>query len=426
MKLLNNKKLLISAGYSLLFKISVTVFGLLSTIYLARILGPSDLGLYTLILTLVMFISLPIKAGLPQLMVREISKYLSIKDFNRIKGIVVFSNSFVIYFCLLLMVLTFFANLYFEFIDSIYLFVIGLIVVFISLNEIRSAILRAFGKYNLGQIPDNVIRPLVFLILLILIFLLKIDINIFTVLSCYLISILFSFLLGVYFLIKNEDFKEVVDLSPNYNIKFWFLASFPMALTNIFHLTNTQVDVLLLAYYFSVEEVGLYKIAIQMSLLIAFALQASKMISEPIFAKLYNTGKKEELQRAITNISQINFIFSLLVFLFILFFGEYLIKFLFGDEYLSAYLAFLILAIGRLMSALFGAGGYLLNMSGFEKKYAKIWLYTAITNIFLNFLIIPFLGINGAALSTSLSLIFANVYTYFLAKKLTKLKCSPF
>lgn len=425
MKFTKHKNIIISAGYSLLFKVGVTVLGLLSTIFLARFLGPSDLGTYTLILTLVMFISLPIKAGLPQLMVREISKYISIKQYEKIKGILTFSNSFVIMFSLISIFLLSLINLYFEYFEYIYIILIGLIIVILSLNEIRSAVLRAFGRYNLGQFPDNIFRPLIFLFSLVAVYFVDFEINVITVLICYLFSIFASFFMGAIFLLNNENFKEIKEVRAEYNIKLWILASFPMALTNIFHLANTQIDVLILASYFSVKEVGLYKIAIQMSLLIAFALQASKMISEPIFAKLYSNKKTIELQNTITIISRINFLFSSLVFLFILFFGEYLIQVLFGEDYLAAYSAFLILGAGRLMSSLFGAGGYLLNMSGFEKEYAKIWLYSAILNIILNILIIPFGGINGAALSTSLSLIFANLYTYILAKKLTKIKCSP-
>jgi O-antigen/teichoic acid export membrane protein len=424
MRFTKHKAIIISAGYSLLFKVGVTVLGLLSTILLARFLGPSDLGTYTLILTLVMFISLPIKAGLPQLMVREISKYISIKQYEKIKGILIFSNSFVIIFSLISIFILSLVNLYFEYFEYVYLILIGLIIVILSLNEIRGAVLRAFGRYNLGQLPDNIFRPFVFLLSLVVVYLINFEINVITVLVCYLFSIISSFFMGAIFLLKNENFKEIKEVRSEYNIKLWILASFPMALTNIFYLSNTQIDILLLGYYFSASEVGLYKISIQMSLLIAFSLQASKMISEPIFAKMYNN--KLELQKTITIISRINFIFALIVFLFILLFGEMLISFMFGEDYISAYIAFIILAIGRLMSALFGAGGYLLNMGGFEKQYANIWLLTALLNIVLNFIIIPIGGINGAALSTSLSLIFANLLTYFKAKKLTNLKCSPF
>lgn len=425
--MLKNKTLLIQSAYSLSLKSSVTFLGLLSTIALARYLGPSELGSYTLILTIIMVISLPVKAGLPQLIVREISKYKVENSSKKIKGLIVFSNTFIIAFTMILFFIFYLYNTYYNNIwTKNTLFLIFSLVLVLAFNETRSATLRGLGSYFLGQIPDNLIRPLVFIIIIILIIFSGYELNVQSTLVAYFISVTIAFMVGNIFLYKNNSIKGLAKYKPIYDTKIWLYSSIPMSMSNIFHLANTQIDILLLGYYLSTYEIGIYRISVQISLLIAFSLQASKMISEPIFSRLLKEGSFNELQKTIKYISRLNSVFSILILVLILIFGKTIIILLFGIEYIDSFVPFVILASARLVSSFLGTGGYLLNMAGFEKRYAGLWLISAFINIILNILLIPIFGINGAALSTALSLIFANIYTWYLAKKLTKYNCSPF
>jgi len=103
----------------------------------------------------------------------------------------------------------------------------------------------------------------------------------------------------------------------------------------------------------------------------------------------------------------------------ILFFiwGEPILRLVFGEEYVSAYSALVILSIANIFHAGFGILGPLLNMAGYEKVTAKGIAFAALCNVVLNFIFIPIYGVVGAALATGASLIVWNVVLWWAVIK---------
>ena len=63
----------------------------------------------------------------------------------------------------------------------------------------------------------------------------------------------------------------------------------------------------------------------------------------------------------------------------------------------------IILSVGQFFNAYCGSIGYLLNMTGKEKIFKNAILIGAILNIILNFVLIPYWGIIGAAVASAVS-----------------------
>jgi O-antigen/teichoic acid export membrane protein len=69
----------------------------------------------------------------------------------------------------------------------------------------------------------------------------------------------------------------------------------------------------------------------------------------------------------------------------------------------------MILTVGQFVNAAAGSVGNILNMTNNQNVLQNTALISTITNIFFNFILIPILGIKGAAISTAISGILWNM-----------------
>ena len=106
---------------------------------------------------------------------------------------------------------------------------------------------------------------------------------------------------------------------------------------------------------------------------------------------------------------------------------------MYGEEFKIAYRTFYILIIGQLFNTLCGSVLNLLNMTGKEILVSLIILSAAVLNFTLNYYLIPimesskyFNGIEGAAISSTICLIYWNVLGLFFVKKYYGFLMIPF
>jgi O-antigen/teichoic acid export membrane protein len=89
---------------------------------------------------------------------------------------------------------------------------------------------------------------------------------------------------------------------------------------------------------------------------------------------------------------------------------------IFGEQYIVAKKALLILLLGQLFNSLCGPVAIYMNMTGKQNKLHQILIFGFVTNLVLNWFLIPLYGMEGAASATALSMILWNliavIYTY--------------
>jgi O-antigen/teichoic acid export membrane protein len=81
---------------------------------------------------------------------------------------------------------------------------------------------------------------------------------------------------------------------------------------------------------------------------------------------------------------------------------------LFGPEFAAGYGALVILSLGRVFGAAMGSAGLLLAMSGHERDFLAATFAGAGLNLLLDWLLIPRLGLNGAAWASVAGLVAMN------------------
>ena len=90
---------------------------------------------------------------------------------------------------------------------------------------------------------------------------------------------------------------------------------------------------------------------------------------------------------------------------------------LFGDGFASGYDVMFILAVGMLARAAVGPAERLLNMLGERKQCAVIYAGAFAVNLALCVILIPRIGIEGAAAATSIAIVCESIALYVVAKR---------
>jgi len=134
------------------------------------------------------------------------------------------------------------------------------------------------------------------------------------------------------------------------------------------------------------------------------------------FTQYHVSGDKDRLASFFAETIKWTFWPSLLVCAGILAFGRPLLA-LFGDNFTDAYGVMALLAIGMMARAAVGPAERLLNMLGERKQCASVYAIAFGVNLAIGLVLIPTIGIEGAAISTSVALVAESVMLYRLAKR---------
>lgn len=420
-----------ASAASLVLKAINAGLGFATTVVLARMLGPDSLGVYAFAMAAIMVIGLPCKAGVPQLVTRETAKGQASKDWSTVKGVWRWGTGVVIAISVLLMVVGVLAGALFpgylateQGLSMAWGF---LMIPLMGLALVRAAALRGLGHTVQGQLPELAIKPLAFLALLSTVWLWKSNgpMPAFYAIALEVTATGIAFMVGAVLLWRARP-RALMDAEAGYESRAWLATLIPMAMINAMHLINTQVDILLIGFFMEGPDTGHYKVAAQTSLIVAFGLQATKMVVEPQFSRLYHMGEMEKLQRVARAASRLNLTIAGVVLLLLLVWGKDFLVIAFGSLFVAAYTPMLILSVARMAGASIGSSGHLLIMSGHHKQYARFWILAAVLNVIGNLVLIPLIGTTGAALSTAITLTLANGLGWWGAKKWIGCDCSPF
>jgi len=89
---------------------------------------------------------------------------------------------------------------------------------------------------------------------------------------------------------------------------------------------------------------------------------------------------------------------------------------MFGASFVSGYYLMFIIAIGLLARAAVGPVERLLNMLGERRACAQVYGGSFLINILLCVVLIPRLGIAGAAIASATALVFESICLFLVAK----------
>lgn len=191
----------------------------------------------------------------------------------------------------------------------------------------------------------------------------------------------------------------------------------PLIPVGISNLLINMVNRYILEYYDTLASVGLFSFAFRLSNTLKVVIIESLTLSltPVLYKKLSGKQGKRFVQK--------NYIYTFfMVMLFYLFSSSFIREFIFlfarNKNYYDAYLLFPILSAVSLLNSMNYFYTILFNYAQKTVTISLVTMATALFSIGVNFLLIPFFKIYGAAAANSISAIFLLALLHFSSKKM--------
>jgi O-antigen/teichoic acid export membrane protein len=189
------------------------------------------------------------------------------------------------------------------------------------------------------------------------------------------------------------------------------------------NMINYQADILLIGYFLIATDVGYYAVAVGLSRFFWIIPGSIQTITYPTASEYWAKNNHSALHKMIDKVMKYNACILLPIGLGVGFFANDIVTLIFGEGFIYAVLPMLILLVGTVISSIVvRAIGASISAVGRPDLSLKVGCISAIVNIILNVLLIPILGISGAAIATTSSLIIGAFIALALILKLLSMK----
>lgn len=403
--------------------LSVAVMFILH-IVLARVLGADQYGIYSYVMAWIYFLVMFGKMGWDMTLVRYVANYQAREAWATMSGILKFSSLTVIassiLFALLGCILASLNKTRFEPEMAFTLWIGAFAIPFVAMTFLNASVLRAMRKIMLAQIPDAFFRPLLLLALIFIASLLSIKLNSISAMILTLIAALATFGLSLYW-VRQQTPDYAKRASPLYEYEEWLSSCLSFCLIASATLLMNRIDILMIGIFRNTIDAGIYAVACRTAALITLGFGAFNFIIAPMLANLYARGEIKELQRLLALATRGIVVLAVPIFAFMIVSGRFVLS-LFGPEFSEGYHALVILSCGQLVSALAGPVDHLMTLTQPPRKTVKILLTCCVLNIIANAVLIPRLGLQGAAIATTTSTLAWNLLLSVAVRKQLKSK----
>jgi O-antigen/teichoic acid export membrane protein len=209
---------------------------------------------------------------------------------------------------------------------------------------------------------------------------------------------------------------NILGARPSFRIREWFKVSSRFWASTVLETINQYFDVVIIYWLLDPVAAGAYFVATRLANMFGTVLTAVHNYATRRIPALYFAGKSDDLNRTLKLMAEVVLLcvaggFAILVF------GAEPILHLFGPAFVAQKWTLMILATGTALSAAGGPAAAILMIAGHEGRYPLI----IAANMILRFtgfaILIPILGLQGAALSTAISLAIVAVALNVLCRR---------
>ena len=390
-------------------------------VQLSRYLGPAGYGVYGTVMAIAALLIVPAQLGLPQLVTREIAVALSKNLPAEVKGVTVSFIAAVLLASVFLMGLAFGAyKIWGDAIGESYLkaYLWGIsIVPLFALTNLAASILRGFHRQVLALLFEIAIRPALFACLLFVGMRAYAGLNASDAIAMQSGAAAIVMLLTFYCVWQLLPANVLSQRVAKYKFRAWGAAALPMLTTEIVRVVEGQYAILLLGLLVTIDQVGLFRVAASTAALLLMPQTLLNIVVMPHAAQLRAAGDTRRLQWLAASSGGLAFVGTITLTLAIYFFGETFLTVVFGKPYGASWPTLLAISVAYTISAYFGVGATILNMTGFEKSVTLTFAVGLVVGIPLMILLAAKYGIVGAGLAMIAAEIVKGCITQYMTKK---------
>ncbi|MEW6062894.1 MAG: flippase [Nanoarchaeota archaeon] len=405
--------------------IGLIVSKLLTYVYriiVARI-GATEYGLLNIGLAVIGVVSIFCLLGFEEGLLRYISYYKALDDKKRVTGL--YKSSLKISLAISIV----FAILLYYYSNSIAIFIFhnqnlisvlkifSIVLPFFVVYKLNLASIRALqdikGWTYIGNIAESAIRLILTVVLILL------GLKLFGVIIAYLLTIVFVSTISFYYLTRIVKFvKNKVSTNLTKELVRY---SWPLMFSSILIAIMAWTDTLILGYFKTASDVGVYNAALPTSTLLYIIPMALLSLFIPLLTELLALNKRAEFRSLYDTTNRWIFFANFPLFVLLVLFSKQILAILFGQAYINGYTALIILSVGYVIYFAFETSNKILNVLNKTKLVLINTAIATMLNVVLNLILVPILGINGAAIATASSLVSTNFLAFIEVRRFAKL-----
>jgi len=276
---------------------------------------------------------------------------------------------------------------------------------FITLLIVVANVFRGIEKATYQVAIQKIVYP--FVRLLAVGAALLLGYSLFGVVAALVLASVVAVLLAGAIFFARTDFRPTVSLDYGEMYEYYDY-SIPLMFTAAGSLLYSQVDVLMVGYFFSDTEVGVYSIAILIATFMGLPLSGLNQIFPPVASRLHSEGKRKELNDIFSTTTRWAFTFSLIFALVATLYRAEMLR-IFGENFVMGTTVLFLFLIAQAIRNAVGPSGYMLMMTGHQYLVMINRWVLGILNVVLNYLLILEFGFIGAALGSAGSLAVVNL-----------------
>lgn len=181
--------------------------------------------------------------------------------------------------------------------------------------------------------------------------------------------------------------------------------SFWLFLTSGGIMAYSYTDIVLIGYYMSNADVGVYRVVMQFTSLAALMTNAIRSTLWPKVSRWGKTGEIGLIEESLSRAFSYSLALAVPVFVGGILLGDRLLYYFYSAEFASGYSTLIILLIVQLINVFHFLFTTYLSALDRQKDAFKVTAIAVSANIVINLLLIPIMGIAGAAVATLVTMV---------------------
>ena len=286
-----------------------------------------------------------------------------------------------------------------KWIDSAYRRVLeigALLIVPFALIALFRGMSQGFGRIPLAQVPGEIVRPAVMVLLMGVAVLLGLRFEPLDFMWSYLAAATLVALAGGAWLWRSE--LAILPPPAASKPRRHFAAALPFLALGLTGLLEGEINTLMLGWLIGPHETGLFQPIVRLTPVLALPIVAADMRFAPRVSELWHSGQLERLRAVTATFTWTTTLLTLAISFSAALAGPWLMG-IFGSEFRPSAPLLWIVAAAQVLNAVSGPGGVLLTMIG-RSGSALVGKFAGLAvNLAIGALLIPTRGALGAAIA---------------------------
>lgn len=384
-------------------------------VVLARKLGISEFGLYSLCIALTMLLASVARLGLDIGVVRKVAGAMATGKLDEASAWFARSMQSVLVAGMVVSILVFIgsgiiaSDIYENTLLTAPLRVFAFVIPATALMFLMAESLKGLKEVVVSSVVQSVAVPSMLLAILLV---LPAGLSALNVGFIYLALTLFSILYGY------SKWRGMIGHPTRCALPMSEVLRFgwPFFLANIGSMLLTWSDTIIVGLYENSDVVAGYFAANRLASLASFILISINAISAPKFTAMHTLGDHAGLARLARQSTAIMIGLALVPTALLLFFPSFWLG-LFGDKFEQAQFSLIALTAGQAVNVACGSVGFLLAMTGHERLMGRISLASASLAIIFGFTLGNIWGVKGVAVASAAGIAVWNIWMLLAVKR---------